>query len=89
MAAIALGLYSAINIRSELPPIDNVSQILDDWTHPFFTDIKVLNYFGDNTCPDNYEPMFEKYWPGLIDACDCNKAENSENPNLVRKQETF
>ena len=52
--------------------------VIEDWQKPFYTDIVTVK--GEKSpsgkqisgqCPDGYDVLFEKEWPGMQKWCDC------------------
>jgi hypothetical protein len=63
--------------------MENVKQVLTDWDTGFLVDIKVINLTSNQItqgakCPEGYEDMFSKMFPGLVGACDCNKEDEQK-----------
>lgn len=72
--AIAMTIISS-TIYMELQTEETVlTQVSHDWkTHPI-VDVKVLKYhFEDKnmTCPEGYDTLFKREWPGTVQGCSC------------------
>ena len=61
------------NVMNEIEPMyaikhnEAIGAAVKDWQTSPFTDIKVVN--GQDQCPNGYEKMFTRVWPGTSELC--------------------
>lgn len=49
--------------------VGQIRHIQDDWRSRFITSIRAIE--ADQTCEDDWVPLFTNQWPGFVNGCDC------------------